>query len=233
MATCINCGNKSVEVTLKDKSADPHAYGFFGFGLTTVLLNIHNAGYFKLDSMILAMAICFGGLCQIMAGIMNYLKGALLPGFAFCAFGFFWVSFALITLLVKAGLAEGPSNISMAYYLAIWGLLVIVLFVYTLYHAPIVIQVLFMTVVVLFYLLAFAKGFKNETLEHIAGWEGIICGLLAMYAGASAILNTPEKTIIPMGKNYCFAKKKTPQPHNDSTDHIKGSLDSAKAKGEH
>ena len=56
---------------LKDTTANPAPLGLLGFGLTTVLLNIHNAGYYELNSMILAMGIFYGGLAQIIAGIMD------------------------------------------------------------------------------------------------------------------------------------------------------------------
>ena len=45
------------EFVMKDSSANPGPLGLFGFGMTTVLLNLHNAGFFEINSMILAMGI--------------------------------------------------------------------------------------------------------------------------------------------------------------------------------
>ena len=67
-----NRGN--IKMSIIQKLANPAPLGLLGFGLTTVLLNLHNAGVFPLDTMILAMGIAFGGLAQIIVGIMEYQK---------------------------------------------------------------------------------------------------------------------------------------------------------------
>lgn len=64
-------------VTIEDLTANPAPLGLLGFGLTTVLLNIHNAGLFPMNSMILAMGIAYGGIAQIMACAMEYKKVTL------------------------------------------------------------------------------------------------------------------------------------------------------------
>lgn len=56
------------------KLANPAPLGLMGFGMTTILLNIHNAGFFPIGSMILAMGIFYGGIAQIIAGIMEFKK---------------------------------------------------------------------------------------------------------------------------------------------------------------
>ena len=58
-----------------DKTGNPAPLGLVGFGMTTILLNIHNAGFIPLDTMILAMGIFYGGLAQVIAGIMEWKKG--------------------------------------------------------------------------------------------------------------------------------------------------------------
>ena len=57
---------------IKDTSANPAPLGLLAFGMTTVLLNLHNAGYFELGSMILGMGLFYGGLAQVIAGIMEW-----------------------------------------------------------------------------------------------------------------------------------------------------------------
>ena len=61
-------------VIIKDTSANPAPLGLFAFGLTTVLLNLHNAGIFEMNSMILAMGIFYGGIAQIIAALWNLRK---------------------------------------------------------------------------------------------------------------------------------------------------------------
>src|SRR5512141_1466618 len=82
----------------KDTTANPAPLGLLGFGLTTVLLNLHNAGLFPLDTMILAMGLAYGGLAQVIVGIMEFKKGNTFGTVAFTSYGLFWWS--LVTLFV-------------------------------------------------------------------------------------------------------------------------------------
>src|ERR1035441_9192015 len=83
-------------VQQKDTTANPAPLGLLGFGMTTVLLNLHNAGFLELNSMILAMGICYGGIAQVLAGIMEWKKNNTFGTTAFISYGFFWLS--LVTL---------------------------------------------------------------------------------------------------------------------------------------
>src|SRR5262245_48898894 len=82
---------------LKDTTANPAPLGLLGFGMTTVLLNLHGAGFYELNSMILAMGICYGGAAQIVAGIMEWRKGNTFATTAFLSYGLFW--FSLVALI--------------------------------------------------------------------------------------------------------------------------------------
>src|ERR1700757_5069113 len=89
--------NESV-TQLRDTTGNPAPLGLLGFGMTTVLLNLHNAGFYELNSMILAMGICYGGAAQIIAGIMEWRKGNTFATTAFLSYGLFWLS--LVTLII-------------------------------------------------------------------------------------------------------------------------------------
>ena len=84
--------NEPTFTQIKDTTANPAPLGLLGFGMTTVLLNLHNAGFFELNGMILAMGICYGGLAQVIAGIMEWKKGNTFAATAFISYGFFWLS---------------------------------------------------------------------------------------------------------------------------------------------
>ena len=83
--------DEAMDVDLKDHTANPAPLGLLAFGLTTVLLNMHNAGWFTLGAMILGMGIFYGGLAQIIAGIMEWQKGNTFGTTAFVSYGFFWL----------------------------------------------------------------------------------------------------------------------------------------------
>src|SRR5450432_3720108 len=119
-------------VILKDNTANPAPLGLFAFGMTTVLLNLHNAGFFELNSMILAMGICYGGTAQVIAGIMEWKKGNTFAATAFISYGFFWLSLVLLLTLPKLGLATASNETALAAYLTVWGLFTACMFVGTL-----------------------------------------------------------------------------------------------------
>lgn len=198
-AESLKSGNATI--TIKDKSAAPGALGLLGFGLTTFLLNLHNAGVFPMNTMIMAMGICYGGLAQIIAGIFEFQRGDLFGMIAFMSYGFFWWSLILLTMLPKMGAFTAPDGVSMGCYLFIWGLFSLCMFFGTLLKkAPMALSWIFFTVVVLFWMLAATKWSGSETLEHASGIEGIICGLSAIYLAFAMILNEVSgRTILPVG----------------------------------
>src|ERR1700712_1798931 len=100
--------------------------------MTTVLLNLHNAGFFEMNSMILAMGIFYGGLAQIIAGIMESRKNNTFGMTAFISYGFFWLTLVGLLVMPKLGWAAAPSEKGMIAYLIMWGLFTSLLFIGTL-----------------------------------------------------------------------------------------------------
>ena len=182
------------------KVANPGPLGLLGFGMTTVLLNLHNANLLPLSIAIVAMGIALGGLAQIIAGIRELCQGNTFAGTAFTAYGLFWWSLVLIWVnpFAEAGMA-GADKISMGYYLALWGIFTAFMFIGTLKHNRAT-QVVFGSLTVLFALLALGDFTGNHTITIIAGFEGIFCGLSAIYSAMGQILNAEfGKKIIPLG----------------------------------
>src|SRR5207253_11295498 len=116
---------------IKDTTGNPAPLGLLGFGMTTVLLNLHNAGFYELNSMILAMGICYGGLAQIIAGIMEWMKGNTFATTAFLSYGLFWLSLVTMIVLTKLGWGGASNDTAMAAYLGMLGLFTAVMFVGT------------------------------------------------------------------------------------------------------
>lgn len=169
------------------QGANPAPLGLFGFGMTTILLNIHNAGFFPLDSMIMAMGIFFGGIAQIIAGIMEYRRGNTFATVAFTAYGSFWLTLVLIWNARLLGLPPAES-VSLGCYLALWGLFTLALFAATL-KGPVIGRLVFGSLVVLFWMLALANFTGSHSLHTLAGYEGILCGLFAFYEGGALVIN--------------------------------------------
>jgi len=187
---------------MSTKLANPAPLGLLGFGLTTVLLNLHNAGLFPLDTMIFSMGLAYGGLAQVIVGIMEFKKGNTFGTVAFSSYGLFWWSLAGLLLLPKLTVFEGlgaPTDIAMAFYFLMWGVFTFAMFFGTL-RANRALQFVFASLFVLFFLLAAGSFMGNPVwLTTITGIEGIICGASAIYLGVAEVLNeTYQKTVLPI-----------------------------------
>jgi succinate-acetate transporter protein len=181
----------------KHTMANPAPLGLIAFGLTTVLLNFHNAGFYPLSSMILAMGLAYGGTAQIIVGAMEYKNGNTFGTVAFSSYGLFWYSLVILLMLPKMGLATAPDAASLAAYFIMWGVFTAVMFVGTLKISR-GLQVIFGTLAILFFLLALGEITGNETITLIAGFEGILTGLSAMYVGLAEVINeTYGKDLLP------------------------------------
>jgi succinate-acetate transporter protein len=186
-------------VRLKDTTANPAPLGLMGFGMTTVLLNLHNAGYYKLGSMILAMGLFYGGVAQILAGIMEWKKNNTFGTTAFTSYGLFWLTLVWLIVSPRVNLGDADEGPAMAAYLFMWGLFTAVMFVATL-RLNRALQVVFATLAILFFLLAYGDYANNNAVKRVAGYEGIFCGLSAIYAGLGQVLNEVYgKVIAPLG----------------------------------
>jgi uncharacterized protein len=181
------------------KLANPAPLGLLGFGLTTVLLNLHNAGLFGLDTMILAMGLAYGGLAQVIVGIMEYRNGNTFGTVAFSSYGLFWWSLVALLLLPKSTIFPGlaaPSDASMAAYFFMWGLFTIAMFFGTL-KANRAIQFVFMSLAILFFLLMTRELIGNpQWFNTICGIEGVIVGFSAIYLGIAEVLNEANQKIV-------------------------------------
>ena len=105
-----------VTTKIEDTTSNPAPLGLLGFGMTTVLLNIHNTGYYALGGMILAMGIFYGGFAQIFAGWMEWKKGNTFGTTAFTSYGLFWLTLVALIVGPKLGLWDETSKGLMGWY---------------------------------------------------------------------------------------------------------------------
>jgi hypothetical protein len=184
---------------IKDNSANPAPLGLLAFGMTSVLLNFHNAGMYELNSMILAMGIFYGGLAQVVAGIMEWKKNNTFGLTAFASYGFFWLTLVALIVMPKLGWSDKTSETGLAFYLSMWGIFTFCLFIGTLKLSK-ALQVVFGTLTVLFFLLAVGYATGSAGIRQFAGFEGIVCGASAIYTGVAQVLNEVYgKTVLPLG----------------------------------
>ncbi|WP_298444223.1 acetate uptake transporter [uncultured Ferrimonas sp.] len=187
---------------MSQKVANAGPLGLMGFGMTTVLLNIHNAGFFPVDTMILGMGIFFGGIAQIIAGIIESKNGNTFGTTAFISYGSFWLTLVGLWVMPSMNLGFSASSPEfMGCYLAMWGLFTGFMFIGTLANFPRVKQFIFLSLTVLFFLLAIKDFTGNKMIGVIAGYEGIICGFSAIYLAMATIINGEfGRVILPVGE---------------------------------
>ena len=187
------------DLVIKDTTANPAPLGLMGFGMTTVLLNLHNAGLIPLTSMILAMGLCYGGIAQVIVGIMEWKKKNTFGTLAFTSYGLFWLSLVALLVLPKWNLAAAADKASVAWYLTLWGVFTFLMFLGT-FKLNTGLVVVFGSLTLLFFLLAAGDFTGNHSITVVAGIEGIFVGLSAMYVGIAQVLNELYgRVVLPIG----------------------------------
>jgi succinate-acetate transporter protein len=191
--------NGEVKVALRDTIANPAPLGLMAFGMTTVLLNLANANIIALSSIVLAMGVFYGGIAQIIAGVMEYRKNNTFGATAFCSYGSFWLTFVGLIVFPKWMGIAAPSENAIAWYLFAWGIFTALMFVGSL-RINRSLQTVFASLTILYFLLALSKWTGSTGLGKVAGWEGIFVGLSAVYASIGNVWNELYgRVVLPLG----------------------------------
>jgi len=170
----------------KTKLANPAPLGLLGFGMTTLLLNLYHAMFIEMSIMIVAMGFALGGLAQIIAGVFELKQGNTFGGTAFTAYGLFWWSLIFI-MLNPLEVMDEADEISMGFYLLLWGVFTLFMYIGTLKQNR-AIQVVFLTLTILFFGLAVFNFTDIEIIGLVSGFVGIICGATAVYTSMGLML---------------------------------------------
>jgi succinate-acetate transporter protein len=182
--------------------ANPAALGLVGFGLTTVLLSLINAGILPKggEGVVIPLALAYGGLIQIIAGLFEFQVKNTFGMTAFLSYGAFWWWFALLLLFAGNKLidisAAGPT-IGVA--LMLWGVLTLYLWVST-FKLSRILFAIFLTLWVTFFLLGLGAALGMPMLGKLGGYLGLVCGSLAMYGSFAIVTNaTFGREVLPVG----------------------------------
>jgi hypothetical protein len=199
----------------KPQFADPGPLGLAAFGLTTWLLNLHNTEAIGAGALpiIFGMGIFFGGIVQLIAGVLEWIKGNSFGFVAFTSYGAFWLAFVSMFLFPKAGMSEPFDHGSVCAFLFIWGVFTTGMELAALKkRLNYCLQVLFCSLALLFYLLALAFLLRSQNhmeagrvVNIIAGAEGMCVGLLAMYMCFAEMNEWP---LFPMALTFEQRRKK-------------------------
>ncbi|HMJ67629.1 MAG TPA: acetate uptake transporter [Cyclobacteriaceae bacterium] len=184
---------------IKDTSASAGPLGLSAFGFCTILLSLTNAGVIAFDATVLSMGLFYGGLTQIIVGLLEGKKGNTFGLVAFTSYGIFWVAFVSMNVLPGMNIMPAPSAGGINAFLILWCLFTVILFIATL-KLPKILQILFGALILLFVLLIAGSLTGNPAITTAAGYEGVVVGLLSLYASSAFLLNEIYgKTVLPIG----------------------------------
>lgn len=188
------------------KLGNPAVVGLAGFGLTTLLLQLHNIGLVGIGP-VLAMGLIFGGLAQFIAGFMEQKVGNNFGFSAFTAYGSFWIGLAIIWLLNHFNVYPVSAS-DMGYYLLAWALFSGILLAASFYvHKAMAITFILLEIGFIFLIIG---HFGYPKMNVVAGYELILCALSAWYMMAAIIINDlAGKVVLPVGTAWA---KKTELP---------------------
>jgi succinate-acetate transporter protein len=182
------------------KPADPGPLGLGAFALTTFVLSMFNANLVSHagEPVVLGLALAYGGIAQLLAGMWEFRTGNTFGAVAFTSFGAFWLSFwALVTFFADKIPAE-HLGAALGLYLIAWGIFTTYMFVASL-RTTAAIALVFVLLAATFFLLGIGNANESESLVEIGGWCGLATAAAAWYASFAAVVNsTFGRTVMPV-----------------------------------
>jgi succinate-acetate transporter protein len=181
---------------MEKKNANPAVVGLAGFGMTTLLLQLHNLGLMEWGP-VLGMGIIFGGLAQFIAGFQEQKMGNNFGYSAFVSYGAFWIGLSIIKLLNHFEIYPSTGT-DVGYYLVGWTLYTAIMFVasFRIHKA----MVFTFGTLLLGFILLDLEHFGMPELKTFAAIDLIICAFAAWYMMAGIIINDlAGKVVLPMG----------------------------------
>ena len=184
------------------KIANPGPLGLLGFGLTTCVLSAVNAGLLPHEAVaaVVPLAFAYGGVAQIIAGILEFRTGNTFGMVAFTSYGLFWWWFALLNWTIGSGWLKAPPASAAATVLLLWGVFTLLLWMVT-FRLSKAVWSIFLLLTVTFFLLAAGDYGMGASLGRMGGWLGLVTGIDAMLVGFLEVLNaTAGRVVVPLGK---------------------------------
>jgi uncharacterized protein len=175
--------------------ADPGPLGLAGFAATTFILSVINANLVSAKGIgaVLAVAIAYGGVAQLLAGMWEFRTGNTFGAVAFSSYGAFWISFFFLVAVVPKALVT-PHGLSL--YLWAWGIFTTYMFFASL-RTTAAISLVFLLLSATYILLAIGDmGSGHTSITHAGGYVGIVTAAAAWYASFAAVINSTFGRVI-------------------------------------
>lgn len=188
-------------VTAGWRPADPGPLGLAGFALTTFVLSMFNAGLVSKagEPVVLGLALAYGGIAQVLAGMWEFRTGNTFGAVAFTSFGAFWLSFWAYVTFFAGDVPAEHAAAAVGLYLIAWGIFTTYMFIASL-RTTMAIALVFCLLAITFFLLGIGNSSETEGLVEAGGWAGLATAVAAWYASFAAVTNsTFGRTVLPIG----------------------------------
>lgn len=187
---------RPVEAVTASAVADPAPLGLAAFAMTTFLLSLGNSNLVKGvgTGAVLGLALVYGGVSQLLAGMWEFRNKNTFGALAFTSFGAFWLAFFYYVKYIAAGLGADAYQAT-GYFLLCWTIFTAYMFIASLKTNGAVIAV-FLALTITFALLTVGALDKSATITHAGGYVGIITAILAWYASFAGVTNATWKRVV-------------------------------------
>jgi succinate-acetate transporter protein len=180
--------------------ADPAPLGLAAFALTTFVLSMFNAGLVdaKGEPIVLGLALAYGGVAQLLAGMWEFTKGNTFGATAFSSYGAFWISFWVYVTFFATRIPEANRGSAVGLYLIAWGIFTTYMWVASL-RTTAAVNLVFLLLAITFFVLGIGDAVGNDTISKLGGWIGLATALAAWYASFAGVTNfTFGRELLPV-----------------------------------
>jgi succinate-acetate transporter protein len=182
--------------------ADPAPLGLAGFAMTTFFLSAVNAGLLNGVDGVLALALVYGVIVQLLAGMWEFARGNTFGAVAFSSYGAFWISYWYLVTHVLSSVPSGTSpseiNHAVGLYLLCWLIFTFYMFIST-FKLNGALVVVFGTLVLAYLFLCIGAFGANTGMTKVGGWCGLVCAVSAWYTSFAAVTNsTFKRSVVPV-----------------------------------
>jgi succinate-acetate transporter protein len=180
--------------------ADPAPLGLAAFALTTFVLSTFNAGLVdaKGEPIVLGLALAYGGVAQLLAGMWEFGKGNTFGATAFSSYGAFWISFWAYVAFFAEKIPEANRGSAVGLYLIAWGIFTTYMWVAS-FRTTAAVSLVFLLLAITFFVLGIGDAGGNDTISKLGGWLGLATAVAAWYASFAGVTNfTFGRELLPV-----------------------------------
>jgi len=180
--------------------ADPAPLGLAAFALTTFVLSFFNAGLVsdKGVPVVLGLALAYGGIAQLLAGMWEFRNNNTFGATAFTSFGAFWISFFVLEQFQADKIPSANLGAAVGLYLIAWGIFTTYMWVAS-FRVSVAVNLVFLFLAVTFIVLGIGEANGTESLVKAGGWLGIATAIVAWYASFASVTNkTFGRIVLPV-----------------------------------